>query len=113
MLEVILQMGLAVLAVFGLYCLIRLLIENRFPPKGLLNAVVLSSREDILYLPERIAEIHRRLSSPSGILIVLVPESLYSHPEIREDLDAVLIGCNAEILVFGTDEEILLKLTKK
>ena len=103
--ELISVMILAVLAVFGAYCLVRLIWESRYTPKGMQISLTLSSRDDVRALSDLLHEIYSRLSVPSEPLLVLVPESLYSIPAVEEELDAFLAGYDAELLVFTQDHE--------
>lgn len=102
--EIISVMILVVFAVFGVYCLIRLLWENRYTPTGMQVALTLLSRDDVRTLPDRLHEIYGRLSVPSSALLVLIPDTLYEDPELREEIDAFLTGYEAELLVFAFDD---------
>ena len=96
--ELILYLVLIVFAVFGLYCLIRLLWECIYVPKGMTTALVIESREDIRELNERLSESLLRLSVPNSTILVLVPEALYESPDLRDEIEGSLIGYNAEIV---------------
>ena len=102
--ETISLMVLVVFAVFGVYCFVRLWWENRCIPDGMRVALVLTSREDVRALPDRLTEIYSRLSVPSGTLLVLVPGTLYGDPLLREEIDAFLTGYDAELLVFSKED---------
>ncbi len=102
--ELISFMLLSVLAVFGLYCLVRLIWESRYTPQGLQVSLTLFTREDVRALPDRIREVYSRLSVPAGDLLVLVPDSLYGDPVAREDLDAILTGYNVELIIFSLSD---------
>lgn len=103
--ELISVMILAVLALFGAYCLVRLFWESRYTPKGMQISLTLLSRDDVRALPDLLLEVFSRLSVPKEPLLVLVPTSLYEDPAVQEELDAFLIGYDAELLVFTESEE--------
>lgn len=103
--ELISFMLLSVFAVFGLYCLVRLLWERHYTPSGMQVSVTLLTRADVRALPDRLYEIYARLSVPSGTLLVLVPDLLYADPAVREEIDAFLTGYDAELLIFSLVEE--------
>lgn len=103
--ELISVMILAVLAVFGAYCLIRLHWENHYIPKGMRISLTLSSRDDVRALPDLLTEVYSRLSVPKETLLVLVPAFLYANPAVQEELDALLLGYDAELFVFTQSED--------
>ena len=100
MAELIPSLILVVFAVFGLYCLIRLIWECVYTPKGMTVALVISSPEDVRELSDRLSEIGNRLSVPRGTVLVFVPEHLNGDPALSEELEASIIGYDADVVVY-------------
>ena len=99
-----LYMILVVFSVFGLYCLIRLIWEWFYTPKGLQVALTLTSREDARDLPERLGEALARLSTPKGSILVLVPEELLLDGDTRREIYGALIGFDTEIVPYHVED---------
>lgn len=100
MTELILNMILIVLAVFGLYCLVRLIFDAADHSADAAFSFRVASREELRELPERLRAACQRLSVPRGDFRILVPLSLYEDESFRELLSAALLCESAEIIPY-------------
>lgn len=95
---------LALFAVFGLYCLVRLTVERIAPPRGAGLSVEVTSLADVWDLPDTLRELQLSLSPARGPILVIVSEALYGDPDLRASLEASLIGLNAKTVIVRTGE---------
>lgn len=93
---------LAVFAVFGLYCLVRLLCDS-LSDRNAAVATFVTEKEDIYMLPERLYELRHSMLSYSGSTLVLVPHFLMEDPETEALLLGAVLGFDTQILVYESE----------
>ena len=96
-------MILAVFAVFGMYCLVRLLFGALFyeEPHA---ALFISDKEALYALPERLNAIRSGFSPYKAPILVVVPPALWDDPEIRDLIPVTALGTDIRILISQPDE---------
>lgn len=99
--ETIFMVLLSVFALFGAYCLLKLLWEQFFLPREMMTAIMLTDERTIRRLPVLLETVEHRLSFPSRRIAVLCPQAFLADDAIRacilrfsEGYDVVLIPCD-------------------
>jgi hypothetical protein len=94
---------LSIFAVFGMYCLVRLLFGELLyeEPHA---ALLISDKEALYLLPERLNAIRSGFSPYKTPILIVVPPTLWNDPELRELLPVTAIGTDVRILISETAE---------
>ncbi len=117
--ETILTVIAAVLAVFGLYCLCRLISALIFSPSCIAAAVIVSGEEDAENLSENLGQAATALfRTRTKKIIVIIPESLMygcmgEHEELYDEYREIIENYGAEWIIGSGGQKFTEKEDRK